>query len=313
MKDIISGDFPISVKYNAMLVIGDLNESEFDAAVNTKLKPLPDALKFMTRVVQSKSPKVPDSLRVPALLGILRHAEIHPNQPMPGPEPRQTVMKTLLDLLAQQTPPDNRAPEAQAWLRRLAAQALGSMGEPGLEGGTEVLSALATTLKDSKNPLSVRCAAAQAFGEMKLPNNVDMTGLCLDVVALQVAACKQEIAWAKAEQTDPNRRRLATFTYSTRIGIFGPDGKHGVSAGVSENNKEMVGKIKTNYILMIKMLDKEPVKPSELQTLVNNFEEIIKVYGKGAAIAAPPAGGKPSARTGEASRRAIAPVAQADN
>jgi hypothetical protein len=307
MKAIIAGDFPISVKYNAMLVIGELNETEFDAAVGAKLKPLPKALDFMIKVVQSKSSKVPDYLRVPALLGILRHAEIHPTQPMP-PDLRPAVTKTLLELLAQKTPPDNRTPEAQAWLRRLAAEALGSMGEPGLEGGAEVLSALAATVKDANNPPSVRCAAAQAFGEMKLPNNVDTSGLCIDVLALLDMASKKEIALAKEEQTELNRRRLATCLASVRIAIYGPDAKRGLQVGVPEEKQELVKKIRTNLIAMIKLLDKGTVKPSELQVLVTNLEEIIKTYGKGAAIpgpgpvaaapaaAAPPVRGKPVAR-----------------
>ena len=292
MKAIIAGDFPISVKYNAMLVIGDLNETEFDAAVNARLRPWPKALDFMVKAL--KSNKVEDYLRVPALIGIMRHAELHPKEPMPA-DLRPLVTKTLTELLAQQTPPNTREPSAQAYLRCLAAQALGSMGESGAEGGNEVLSLLATTFKDPKNPLSVRCAAAQAFGEMKLPNT-DMTGLVCDMLALAVTACETELARAVQEETEPNRRRLATCIASIRVGIFGPDFKHGLFPGVAEEKKSDMGnKIRTHMGAIIKLIDKGPIKPAELKVPVDGLKEIIKTYGKAPPIA-PKAGGGAAAR-----------------
>jgi len=74
MREIIEKDHPIDVKYNAMLVIGDLNETELDVAAGTKLVPYSKAFDYMTRVINSRD--VPDELRSAAVLGLKRQAEI---------------------------------------------------------------------------------------------------------------------------------------------------------------------------------------------------------------------------------------------
>lgn len=296
MQAILRGDFDMEIKYNAMMMIGDLNESEGDIAQGTKPKPYSKALDLMIRVY--RSPKAPDYLRVPALLGIMRHAELHSSSPMTA-EQRDLVLHAMADLLNEKAAPENRTAEAQAWLRRLAAQILGNMGEPGFAGGsTEIVKLLWNTMRDSKpdNPWSVRFSAALALPDIKLPASakLDVQGMCMDAIELFNSFAKSEVEQAREENTDPNRRRLWAAYFNVKSALAGVSGKPGLIASLPESKRdEMLTPLRKLFSDLQKVLDKDPIRATELLAVIEKLQAIVKQFRKGTPVVAPDSGGRP--------------------
>lgn len=307
MRAILAGDFDMDIKYNAMMVIADLNESEGD--IGAKPKPYSPALDLMIKVY--RSPKAPDFLRIPALLGITRHAELHSSYPMSATQ-RETIMRAMVDLLNERKPPENRNAEAQAWLRRMAAQILGNMGEPGMAAnGTDIAKLLWATMRDAKddNPWSVRFAAAQALGDLKLPTGekLDVQGMCVDALDLLTSFAKAEVAQAKEDGTEPNRRRLWTAYTNVKSILAGQSGKPGLLAALPEAKRDaLLTPMRTVFAALQKVLDKNPVPLTELLAILDKLEGVYKQFRKGAGIAAPAAEGRP--RVEDRSAGAVTPV-----
>ncbi len=294
MKKIISEKWPDEPKYealqmNAMLVIGDLNEQE--GAAGGKPKPLAAALQYMLRVVND--PKQPDYLRVPALLRIQRHCECFSAFPV-GADTRKEIAVAMLKLLKQKTPPANRDPSAQAWMRRLALQTLETIGAPGVEGGADVVEAVVAVLRDEDNPMTLRCAAAATFSDLKVTglNQVNPLELSNQLAAIAVVVGKQEIELARqGDESAFNGRRLKTAWRDIYYGLAGRDGKRGLLLAIPEARRPPVeeGAKKLKDALTAPTLT-----PDDLEKKVRDLEKIFKLPAKpvgpapAAAGAAPP-------------------------
>jgi len=168
MQEIASDTYHPYARYNAMLIIADLNDKEPTAT--TPGVPYRPALDVMV------NSKVTDGPRVAALIGILRHAEAK----LP-PEQRATVLKEMQTLLAQATPPAGRSEDGHNWMRRRAADVLIAMGE----------TVPAATLKslEPKKPvieeedLEAEIGAATATKRTKLKTKTAAGGLDEDELA----------------------------------------------------------------------------------------------------------------------------------
>ncbi len=285
MKAIIKARFPDdpkydtvrcnALRYNAMLMIGDLNKEEAPPS-GGKPRPSLDALQYMLTVVDV--PKAPEYLRVPALLGIERQATCYAEHPLP-PDKLQPLVKSMLTLLKQRDPGPNRTAEAQSWLRRMAAQILGLIGSPGVNGGDEVATALASEMRDPKNLISLRCACAAAFSEMKFTGSekINTADVALDMSLLAYEILKQEEVWAEANDVEPNRRRLKLALGYIADGLVGHGAKHGIYADLSppaskESLKELV---KTVYRAS-KLADTASLSTKDLAKKREDLEKSLK-------------------------------------
>jgi hypothetical protein len=309
-KEIIKGQFSEQIKYNAMMVIADLNEQEADLNARLPAKPLADATRYM--LVAVKSPRVPDYLRVPALLGLQRHVESNSSFPIPS-DAREQLIRSMIDLAGQQKPAANRTPEAQAWLRRLAIQILGTLGESGVQGGSEVVDAVVSTVRDPNNLLSVRCAAAQALGEVKLPAaNLKAGKIANELGALADTVTKAELAFAKEQGGVPNRRRLKALYFNILTGI-GLDEKRGIGAiATTDAERESIKTIRNSLVALIKYLDAEKVTSKDLQQKAEPLEK-FKGSGKGPAAAPALAPASPAPAAAVPAAGAVKPLGAASD
>jgi hypothetical protein len=212
-----SKDLPLEARYSAMLVLADLNEFE-----GRPPKALPKTLPFFLGIV--KSTTVPDAFKVVSLLGIKNHAESNATYPVDAKD-KVDLDKTLLDLITSK-PPENRSPEGHQWLRRMAIEILGIMGDVDTKDTKNAIArALDRIVTSADEPLSVRCAAAQALGLLKfLPNSTEFKTAATDIGSLLVDVCAQELASAKQKEEVPSRRRLEHLALTVREGIAGPAG-----------------------------------------------------------------------------------------
>ncbi len=112
MKAIVLGKYDASAKYNAMIIICDLNETDGEVG---KARPWAKALPFLLNAAQSA--KAADYIKTAALIGVERYAAAGA---IPA-EKKAAVSTAMLELLNQATPPPNRTAQGHSWMRRRAA------------------------------------------------------------------------------------------------------------------------------------------------------------------------------------------------
>jgi hypothetical protein len=144
-----------ATRINAMLMIGELNAAE--PGIGVAGKPLPEAVAALLAAV--KDPKMAEAVKVAALVGIARHAAAK----IDDQETQQAVIDALVAVAA--TPaPEGKQPDGQSWMRGQAAEILATLRSVGANGA--VPKALGRLMVDAKAPLSQRCIAARALGEL---------------------------------------------------------------------------------------------------------------------------------------------------
>jgi hypothetical protein len=198
-----TGNYHPFVRYNAMLIIGNLNQTEA-SLVNGVRYPavrLPKALDFL--VDEFTKPDQIDVVKLAAMIGIQRHFFLVRYRPadQPIPDARKAEIAGLLKaLLDEKTVPAGRSPGMHVWLRRTAADVLGTLGSVG--DNHAIFDSLARVVSDADEPLSLRCVAAQAVGNLIYTDvtGIDALATARQLGALAAFACRQEDTRAKEEQ-----------------------------------------------------------------------------------------------------------------
>lgn len=174
-----------ALKYNAMLLIAELNDS--DALRN--VKPMPGAYRLL--LLANNQPQSWDYLKPAVFIGLARIAAT------PGGIPKKDVPKLtekMLTILQQDEPPAGRTAATHDFFRRGAASVLAAMGNTG--PNDSVVKAFAKIAADPSNRPSLRCEMARFIGQLKYPPNtkVDRKQLA-NILGYQVVeVCLQQIA-----------------------------------------------------------------------------------------------------------------------
>ena len=186
-----------AVRYNAMLILGELNQKEeIRLGLN---RSAPDPLRKILGFLRDQFLKENqlDSLRVAALVGILRHVELDrlrepSNQPL-SPAIKLQLVKMLVPLLEKQTAPPNRSVEGHVWMRRRCVEILAALRLTDKSG--TVSSAIAGVLDEDGAPADLRRTAAEAIGQIELPPKyaANPAELAAKVVNLVLEVSSQEL------------------------------------------------------------------------------------------------------------------------
>ncbi len=207
MPIFIARNFHPAVRYNATLILGELDqEPAVEFGLNRQPpQPLPEALPVLLKAYQASS--LPDVVKIGALLGIQRHLE-HRGSTIPEAQ-RETIASEMFRLATAKNPPAGRSRDGHDWMRRRAIEALAMLGSPG--GKSEVLAALARIVADSRESLAVRAQAADAVGRLNYDAAVefDMGRLAGQLAQLAVDAASFEEATVTQAGQLPSRGRLA--------------------------------------------------------------------------------------------------------
>jgi hypothetical protein len=192
LKILAEKNFHPAARYNAMLAIGELNDSE-PAGVNSPVVPHAGALAVLVESLK-KGPS--DALRVAALRGLLRHCGLG----IADAKFRDTEVIPALLEVAKSRPPKERSPEGHAWMRTLAIESLAALHSPGVAsvaavGPNGVLDAMVKIVGDPASPPAVRCAAARALGGINPAPKFGTTPAQLVVLLRQLTAdfCAAEL------------------------------------------------------------------------------------------------------------------------
>ena len=182
-----------AVRYLAMLTLAELNKVE-----ETSTQPaLPLFAVLETMLREYDDPEQLDAVRLAALVGMLRHAELSgqrlPDAVIPAATVTQ-IRERMHQLISASTPPADRHPTAHAWLQTRAVDVLIALG---LTPEDQTL--LGQVLVNRKLSSSLRCNAAEAFGRAKLTpsKEVDVSLLAKGMATLALHICYDELQNAK--------------------------------------------------------------------------------------------------------------------
>lgn len=203
MMTIVQGNFHPVARYNAMLLIGQLNTNEY-SLIGNKTPPVPYIQGLVDALAEFENPNQIDAVRVAALVGILRHVRIDRQLPdasrrLVGRPGEARIISLMLSLVNAKVAPDGRSQGGHDWMRRRAIEILGILGSVGANG--QVVPALQAVLADDENPISIRCCAAEALGRLNYPANtsVDVAEIAKNMGAVAASACRDEIRRVETE------------------------------------------------------------------------------------------------------------------
>jgi hypothetical protein len=211
-------DFHPATKYNAMLIIGDLNDEQPRGKRPAKPREM-TLLDLLAYVEPTADHSVPDLLRVAALVGIKRHARsnyLHES----GFEDR--VGNVMIGIIEEPSLA-GRSRDADLWIRRQAIDILGAQGVPGPK--SVVVSQLLELLSDQSRALPLRIAAASALGQIdleKLPNG-EVSKSTPKLTKLALDACNFEIKHELAQNRTFSGGRLAAHLEAVLAAAGSPD------------------------------------------------------------------------------------------
>jgi hypothetical protein len=179
-----------AVRYNATMILGDLNVQEFPPGTKTPVQPHPGAFKVLAAAVRDSDS---DAVRVAALLSLTRHAS-----QAPAGSPIADQLTPMLVGLVKSPPPPGRSAEGHAWLRALAIEVLAALHSVGPNGS--VVGLLVGIVGDKSAPVLTRCAAARALGTFDYTDFKGLTAgqLATPLGQLAVEMCTAELARARA-------------------------------------------------------------------------------------------------------------------
>lgn len=162
LQTIVNGDkFDRAVRLNAVLTLGMIDSTPASRRTDTLPQPSADALRVLTQVFTSDVPVV---LKIGALSGIQRHAEIDHLRTQSQMAGVNTIVNEALSIVqGRGTGSDNWPPEGKYWLKRRCIQVLGFLGQS--EAVVDELVKIAADKDESKWS---RFDAIAALGKMKL-------------------------------------------------------------------------------------------------------------------------------------------------
>lgn len=173
MKEIANDEYHPAVRYNAMLIIGELNEDELQRT-GLGRPPVPYLPALAVLLQEYKNPDQLDYVRVATLVGMLRHVQLHaydqreafknPTQRIPAATITD-IRQTMLDLVDTKVPPEGRSVEGHHWMRRRAVEVLGWLAFGSADA--EIVNKLHEVVAKSEDERGVRCQAVLAFGKVK--------------------------------------------------------------------------------------------------------------------------------------------------
>jgi hypothetical protein len=225
-----------------------------------------------------------DFMKVAGLVGLERFASFGA-----VPQANQAeLIKAMLALVNQQTPPANRSPDAHDWLRESAGAVLANLGSTG--PSNSVVKSFDAVISDAAAPAMLRCQFAQYLGQLKYPSaaKVDLTSLANSLGRMALDITKQELAGAKLANREPSRRIIVYAFYSALVGLV-QNGKGGLVAPADGTPSEkQVAAVVSSVKLIHKRADDPDGDLTALATELNKLELVVGEAPKPQAMLAGP-------------------------
>ena len=265
MKDIVRGNYHPAVRYNAMLIIANLNKVEAPTT-GQRAPPIPliDALVVMVEELQND--KQTDAVRLAAWIGVLRHAQLNRIGPQIPPEGVKIIRDISTKLLREKLPPVGRSLSGHVWMQRRAIEVLAAIGTVGAT--EDIVAQIEAFTADEKAPMALRLSAARSMGKLHYAagTKIKPDGAATQLGALAAFVCRAEmnrvdrekLAAKEAEEgTSGNELESMTGEDEGMDGneaemaeMFGdPEGAGGGSAGGNLSEQQIEELYKTKRML----------------------------------------------------------------
>ena len=218
MTAFLQENYHPAVKYNAMLIIGQLNKQVvITNEGRTVPVPLPAALTFMVDAIKSGTET--DAILLASWIGVLRHVQLNRlNQQIAGSDV-VAIAGEAMKLLNQAAPPANRSVGGQVWLQRRAIDVLAMIG---LDDG-KILPKILSIIQDEKAAMSLRLTAARA---LKYFNYGPSTQVPVEITSnalatLIVRICRNEIDRVDQEKALAALQEASGVSHGDMGGMMG--------------------------------------------------------------------------------------------
>lgn len=203
-------DFHPAVKYNAMLIVGNLNDTQRKG--RRPAVPMRRVFEPLLDVAEQSNRKWPDYLRVAALIGVKRHSQLT-QLTAPG---KDRIAGSMWKILGEPRPAD-RSADGDVWIRRLAVEVFGILETAGKENS--VTNKLSELVAEEAAGLSLRTAAANAMGKIQMDVAPDggTKAVATNLGNLAVALCHRELGQGES----PSKKRLLTGLSAVQLALAG--------------------------------------------------------------------------------------------
>jgi hypothetical protein len=160
MRRIATDYYHPHVRYNAMLIIGALDQAPTPQGAGAQAPaPLPETADFLLQMLQADASQAPDFVKLAAMIGLERHVAAG------LPDDKKKVLADELVKLITSERPNYRTMDVHAWLQFRAVEMVTQFGELG--EGHSVHNAIVAFMANDNVPLSDRKYAAKSLERLK--------------------------------------------------------------------------------------------------------------------------------------------------
>lgn len=219
LDKIARGNYHPAARYNAVLIIGSLNEEEPASQGNVRKPPRPLDAALPILLTALEDPKATDAVTVAALIGVFRHADLDRelrDAGMPGayaiPEDVRTrIFEVAHKIASDKTVRPSRSPEGQAWIRRRALEVCASVAVADNRKAIGTALEIVANPKDN-TPDSLRCTAAVTLSRFAFPEGYDVkpVEVSQQLGNLAVALCDTELKRLAKLRKEEDRKKMQT-------------------------------------------------------------------------------------------------------
>jgi hypothetical protein len=188
MTAIAKGNFHPAVRYNAALILGQLD-------VQPGAKPLPagtEAVLAFLENDQFNNVPVPTAVQIAALVSLQRHVRLGVDPPV-----AERITKAALAIANREEIPEDATTKSYGWVRRQAAAVLAVQFEKGLT--PPVFNAYVRLIRDKKADIDDRCGVAQLLRPSMFQG---AQGLAAPDMAVALGELAREVLEIEAEEAE---------------------------------------------------------------------------------------------------------------
>ena len=226
-------------RFNAALAMGTLDEAVGDRT--TGGVPYAGAINPLATLVNSDKKPYPDYVRLAALIGLERHAQLGIKDDKTRNNVKSLFVKILDPSFAESK---GLRADVYEWFQELAVRGLADFKSPeGVKGGTGSLDLFKQLIDDNTQNYDVRCLAARAIGQMNLEsvNNYNYLELSKSLITLARDFCVDNMGYIDDEIVRDTIKSASGGAMGAGGMGSGGMGSGGMGGGMMGGGMDMMG------------------------------------------------------------------------
>ncbi|PHS15440.1 MAG: hypothetical protein COA78_05115 [Blastopirellula sp.] len=218
MSEYIKPKYHPVVRFNAMLLIGDLKSREYQIGKNDPEVPYSAAFPVIVAALKDKTQS--DPVKVAALLGLRKHCELVPNRPA---NYTNGILDIAKEYIIADEPPAGRSADAHLWMRQQAINIVGVIRSGEKIG--EFAGLLDNIITNEDLPLKIRCSAITTKGKLVFDQNtvnqLNLMKESANIGKVALEAVKADIEWFDTAMTQFEQDKLNPGGYGGECSGYG--------------------------------------------------------------------------------------------